>query len=291
MLDTNFLLQILISGLTIVSIYALMSSGLTVIYGVMDIINAAHGEFLMMSMYITFFANSLFGMDPYLSLVLTVPITFGVGILVFYGLILPVTNEPPAYPMLVTIGISIILQNIALSLFTADFRMLTLPSYFSLKLETGLMVITLGELVAFGGAMAISVGFYYFLLKTDAGRQIRASSEDREGALLMGINVRRIQAITFGLGTACLGVTGPFLLPILYVNPTVGDLFLLRAFVIVVLGGMGNFIGALVGGMIIGFSEVLGTIYLPGSLAPIVPFTLFVGFLLFRPQGLFGVKK
>jgi branched-chain amino acid transport system permease protein len=266
-----------------------MSAGLTVIYGVMDIIHAAHGEYLMMAMYITFFANSLFGMDPYLSLLLTVPITFGVGVLVFYGLILPVIDEAPAYPMLVTIGISIVLQNLALYLFTADFRMLTLP-YFSLKFKFGLLAITLGELIAFAGAFAVSLGFYWFLLKTDLGRRIRASAEDREGALLMGINVRRIQAISFGLGTACLGITGPLLTPIYYINPTIGDLFLLRAFVIVVLGGMGNFIGALLGGIIIGVSEVVGTILLPGSLAPIVSFTIFIGFLLFRPEGLFAKR-
>ena len=174
MFEPSFLIQILISGLTIGSIYALMSAGLTVIYGVMDIIHAAHGEYLMMAMYITFFANSLFGMDPYLSLLLTVPITFGVGVLVFYGLILPVIDEAPAYPMLVTIGISIVLQNLALYLFTADFRMLTLP-YFSLKLKFGLLAITLGELIAFAGALAVSLGFYWFLLKTDLGRRIRAS--------------------------------------------------------------------------------------------------------------------
>jgi branched-chain amino acid transport system permease protein len=290
MLDTTFLIQILISGLTIGSIYALMSAGLTIIYGVMDIIHAAHGEYLMMAMYISFFANSLFGMDPYLSLLLTVPITFGVGIIIFYGLILPVVNEPPAYPMLITIGISIVLQNLALYLFTADFRMVTLP-YFSIKFKYGLLAITIGELIAFAGALAISLGFYWFLLKTDLGRRIRASAEDREGALLMGINVRRIQAISFGLGTACLGITGPLLMPIYYINPTVGDLFLLRAFVIVVFGGMGNFIGALVGGMVIGISEVIGTIILPGSLAPIVSFTIFIGFLLFKPEGLFGAKK
>jgi branched-chain amino acid transport system permease protein len=289
MSEPSFLIQILISGLTIGSIYALMSAGLTVIYGVMDIIHAAHGEYLMMAMYITFFANSLFGMDPYLSLLLTVPITFGVGVLVFYGLILPVIDEAPAYPMLVTIGISIVLQNVALYLFTADFRMITLP-YFSLKFKFGLLAITLGEFIAFAGALAVSLGFYWFLLKTDLGRRIRASSEDREGALLMGINVRRIQAITFGLGTACLGITGPLLIPIYYINPTIGDIFLLRAFVIVVLGGMGNFIGALLGGIIIGISEVIGTILLPGSLAPIVSFTLFIGFLLFRPEGLFAKK-
>ena len=289
MSEPSFLIQILISGLTIGSMYALMSAGLTVIYGVMDIIHAAHGEYLMMAMYITFFANSLFRMDPYLSLLLTVPITFGVGVLVFYGLILPVIDEAPAYPMLVTIGISIVLQNLALYLFTADFRMLTLP-YFSLKFKFGLLAITLGELIAFAGAFAVSLGFYWFLLKTDLGRRIRASSEDREGALLMGINVRRIQAISFGLGTACLGITGPLLTPIYYINPTIGDLFLLRAFVIVVLGGMGNFIGALLGGIIIGVSEVIGTILLPGSLAPIVSFAIFIGFLLFRPEGMFAKK-
>ncbi len=290
MFDANIIAQLVISGVIIGSIYALVSGGLSMIYGVMDIINAAHGEYMMAAMYLSVILYSLFGTDPYLSLLVTVPFTFGLGILTFYTLIRPVVDEPPAYPMLITIGVSIALQNLALYLFTADYRMISLP-YVSRTLKLGLVSITLGEFIALAGSLSISFGFYWLLMRTDLGRRIRAASEDREGALLMGINVRRTQAIAFGLGTALLGVSGPLLMPIYYVSPTVGELFLLRAFVIVVLGGMGNFIGALVGGMIIGICEVGGTIFLPGSLSPVLSFVIFIGFLLFRPQGLFGNKR
>jgi branched-chain amino acid transport system permease protein len=290
MFDAGIIIQLIVSGVIMGSIYALVSGGLSMIYGVMDIINAAHGEYMMAAMYLSVLAYTFFGINPYLSLVLTVPFAFGLGILTFYLLIRPVVNEPPAYPMLVTIGVSILLQNLALFLFSADYRMVNLP-YASYNLKFGLFTITLGEFIALAGALPISFGFYWFLMRTDLGRYIRAASEDPEGALLMGINVRRIQAVAFGLGTALLGVAGPLLVPIYYVTPTVGELFLLRAFVIVVLGGMGNFIGALVGGMIIGICEVVGTVFLPGSLSPILSFVIFIGFLLFRPQGIFGAKR
>jgi branched-chain amino acid transport system permease protein len=192
--------------------------------------------------------------------------------------------------MLITIGVSIALQNLGLYLFSADYRMISLP-FVSQTLKFGMVSITVGEFIALAGSLSISFGFYGLLMKTDLGRRIRAASEDREGALLMGINVRRTQAIAFGLGTALLGFAGPLLMPIYYVSPTVGELFLLRAFVIVVLGGMGNFIGALVGGLIIGMCEVAGTIFLPGSLSPVLSFVIFIGFLLFRPQGIFGNKR
>jgi branched-chain amino acid transport system permease protein len=256
----------------------------------MDIINAAHGEYMMAAMYLSVILYSHFGTDPYLSLLVTVPFTFGLGILTFYTLIRPVVDEPPAYPMLITIGVSIALQNLGLYLFSADYRMISLP-FVSQTLKFGMVSITVGEFIALAGSLSISFGFYGLLMKTDLGRRIRAASEDREGALLMGINVRRTQAIAFGLGTALLGFAGPLLMPIYYVSPTVGELFLLRAFVIVVLGGMGNFIGALVGGLIIGMCEVAGTIFLPGSLSPVLSFVIFIGFLLFRPQGIFGNKR
>ena len=269
------------------SIYALVSGGLSMIYGVMDIINAAHGEYLMAAMYMSILAHSFCGLDPYLSLVITVPLTFCLGVFTFYTVIRPIVHELPAYPMLVTIGVSIVLQNLALYLFTADYRMVTLP-YVSLHLKLGLLSITLGEFIALGGSLTISLGFYWFLMRTEFGCAIRAVSDDPEAAQVLGINVRRVQAISFGLGTALLGFAGPLLMPIYYVNPMVGELFLLRAFVIVVLGGMGNFIGALVGGMIIGFCEVIGAITMPGSLSAIVSFVIFIAFLLFKPQGIFG---
>jgi branched-chain amino acid transport system permease protein len=290
MFESSIVVQLIVSGLIMGGIYALISGGLSMIYGVMDIINAAHGEYMMAAMYLCVIAFSVFGLDPYLSLLITVPFTFVLGILTFYLLIRPVINEPPAYPMLVTIGVSILMQNLALYLFSADYRMVNL-SYASYDLRFGLFTITVGEFIALAGSLIITFSFYGFLMKTDLGRRIRAAAEDPEGALLMGINVPRIQAIAFGLGTALLGVSGPLVTPIFYVNPTVGELFLLRAFVIVVLGGMGNFIGALVGGMIIGICEVGGTIFLPGSLSPVLSFVIFIGFLLFRPQGIFGTAR
>lgn len=289
-MDATAISQAIMVGLVMGGIYALVAAGLTLIFGVMRIINLVHGEFLMMAMYGSFFMHSLLGIDPYISIIITLPIFFVVGGGFFRFLISPILSAPGINQILLTIGVSIFLQNLALLIFTADYRTILL-SYSQVKIQIGLAVVDLPQLIAFVASIAITVIFYWLLRFSDLGRSIRATSQNREAAVLCGINVRRIFLITFGLGTAGVGVAGSLLSGIFYITPSVGWLFLLTAFVVVVLGGMGNFVGALIGGFIIGLTESVGSLFMPIAVAPITKFIVFILLLLLRPQGLFGLKR
>ncbi len=289
-MDVAALVQAIVTGLVMGGIYALVAAGLTLIFGVMRIINLVHGEFLMVAMYGSFFMNSLFGLDPYISVVLILPALFIVGSGFFHLLISPILSAPGINQILLTIGASIFIQNLALLLFTADFRTIAL-SYSRIKIQLGPGIIDLPQLVALLSSILLTVILYWLLKSTDLGRWIRAASQNREAALLAGIDVRRIYLFTFGIGTACVGVAGSLLSGIYYITPSVGWLFLLTAFVVVVLGGMGNFVGALLGGFIIALTESVGSLFIPIALAPVLKFIIFIVLLLFRPQGLFGSKR
>jgi branched-chain amino acid transport system permease protein len=287
---SSFYVQALISGLLIGGIYALIAVGLTLIFGVMNIINFAHGEFLMFGMYFAFFCAVLFGLDPYVSAVLVLPLFFLVGWAIHALLIRRVVESGHEIQILLTLGLSLVLQHLAQYLFSPDFQ--------TLKVEYGTATfgllgarVSLTRLLACGVAIGISVALYLFLKKTDVGKALRACAEEREGSLAVGIDVERMYKIAFGLGTACVAVAGVLMTPFFYVAPGVGVPFTLTAFVVVVLGGLGNVVGALVGGLIVGVVESLGEILLPSaSLKQVATFTIFILILLLRPQGLFGQK-
>jgi branched-chain amino acid transport system permease protein len=244
----------------------------------------------MMAMYGSFFLHSLLGVDPYISIAITLPIFFVAGGSFFHFLISPILSAPEINQILLTIGVSIFIQNLALLIFTADYRTILL-AYSQIKVQIGPAVIDLPQLIAFVSSVVITLILYWVLKSTDMGRSIRATSQNREAAILCGINVHKIFLFTFGLGTACVGVAGSLLSGIFYITPSVGWLFLLTAFVVVVLGGMGNFVGALLGGFIIALTESVGSLFMPISLAPITKFIVFIFLLLLRPQGLFGLKR
>jgi len=271
-------------------IYALVAAGLTLIFGVMRIINLVHGEFLMIAMYGTFFMYGLLGIDPYVSILVTLPLMFLIGVGIFRLLISPILAAPEINQILLTIGVSIFLQNLALLLFTADFRTINL-TYARIKIHLGPAVIDFPQLIGLLASLVITILLYWMMRCTDLGRWIRAASQNREAAILAGIDVRKIFFLTFGIGTACVGVAGSLLSGIYYITPNVGWLFLLTAFVVVVLGGMGNFAGALIGGLIIALTESIGSLFLPIALVPVQKFIVFIVLLLFRPQGLFGAKR
>ena len=189
-----------------------------------------------------------------------------------------------------TVGLSTLLQNLALVLFSAD-PLIVQTAYSRVTFSLGPAVVRVPQLIAFGGSGVAAVLLYWFLQRTDAGRAIRAASQNREAAVLMGIDVQRTYLLAFGIGSACLGVAASLMVPFYYTSPTVGLWFGLVSFVVVVLGGMGNFIGALVGGLIIGLTEAFGAAILPGSLSRVFTFAIFILALLFRPQGLFGGSK
>ena len=284
---STLLWQACASGILIGGVYALVALGLTLIFGVLRIINFAHGALMMLGMYATFYLHALAGIDPYLSVLIVGPLFFLVGVAFERGLIEPNLAAPESNQLLLTLGVALFLENGALALFGADPRSLRLP-YGSRSLLLGEAVLNVPRLVAFGGSVALAVALWLFLKHTDTGKAIRAAAEEREGARLVGIDIRRLYAVAFGLGAAVVAVAGSLVTPFLYVAPDVGDTFNILAFVIVVLGGMGSFIGALLGGFLVGLTESLGAALLPGSLKQLPIFALFVLVLLFRPNGLFG---
>lgn len=281
-------LQALLSGLMMGGIYALVAVGLTLIFGVMDIINFAHGEFLMFGMYAAFFASVLLGVDPYVSVLFALPLFFGLGWAVHATLIRPVVGKSHAIQILLTLGLSLTMQALAQFLFSADFQ--------SLQLEYGLSTFELGgarvsytRLAASLICVGLCLALWIFLQRTDTGRALRACAEEHEGSLAVGIDLGRMYKIAFGLGIACVAIAGIVMTPFFYVAPVVGPKFTLIAFVIVVLGGLGNIPGAVVGALIVGVVESMGALFMPSpSLKDLAVYILFVLVLLLRPQGLFG---
>ena len=286
----DLLAQAVVSGILIGGIFALISVGLSLIWGVMRIINFAHGEFLMIAMYIAYLLVARAGWDPYLTVFITAPALFAIGAVIFQLSIRPILNHPAMNQIMLTVGLSLILQNLALVIFKADV-LTTQTAYTRLTFTLGPVVVRTSQLIAFAGAGLTVALLYWFLQKTDAGRAIRAAAQNRGAAVLVGINVRRTYLLAFGIGSACLGVAASLMVPFYYTAPTVGLFFGLIAYVVVVLGGLGNFPGALVAGLIIGLAETVGAALLPGSLARVLTFGIFVVVLLFRPQGIFGGKR
>lgn len=288
MLDFNILFPSVLNGLTTGAIYALVALGLTLIYGVLHIINFAHGAALMMALYVAYFLARA-GVDPYLALPVVVLVMFVFGYAVQRLIINKSSHGRDENILLVTLGLSIVLENLALLFFSSDTR--TIDTAYTLStVEIGPAFIAVPKVIAFFGALVSCVCLVLVVSKTKLGRAIRAVSKEKQGARLMGIDVDHIYAMSFGIGLAALGAAACFLLPAYYVNPQVGAGFVLVAFTIVVLGGMGSFIGALLGGLLIGVVESLGGLFMGESLGQIGIFVIFIGVLLFRPQGFFGAK-
>jgi branched-chain amino acid transport system permease protein len=289
MFDFGILFPAVLNGLTTGAVYALVALGLTLIYGVLHIINFAHGAALMMALYGVYFLKASFGLDPYLALPIMVPVMFVAGYALQRGIINRASHGKDENILLVTLGLSIVLENVALLAFKSDTR--TIDTAYSLTtVAIGPAMIAVTKLVAFAGALVASGLLLWVVRGTDLGRAIRAVAREKQGARLVGIDVDHVYAMSFGIGLACLGAAACFLLPAYYVNPLVGNGFVLVAFTIVVLGGMGSFAGALAGGLLIGVVESLGGLWFGESLGQIGVFLLFIAVLLFRPQGLFGAK-
>ncbi|MFD0666964.1 branched-chain amino acid ABC transporter permease [Ramlibacter sp. MAHUQ-53] len=289
MFDLSILFPAVLNGLTTGAVYALVALGLTLIYGVLHIINFAHGACLMMALYGVYFLKQSLGVDPYLALPVMVPAMFAAGYALQRGVVERASHGKDENILLVTLGISIVLENVALLAFRSDTRTID-TAYTLATVAIGPAMISLPKVVAFFGALATSAALLWIMKRTDLGRAIRAVAKEKQGARLMGINVEHVYAMSFGIGLACLGAAACFLLPAYYVNPQVGGGFVLVAFTIVVLGGMGSFPGALVGGLLIGVVESLGGLWFGESLGQIGIFLIFIAVLLLRPQGLFGAK-
>ncbi len=288
-MDPNIIAAAAINGLLLGGIYTLVASGLTLIYGVLHIINFAHGSMLMLAMFGVFYLLTLLGIDPYLSIFIMVPAMFVLGYLLYKGLIGRLSSGKDENILLVTLGLSILIENLALMFFKGDSRTI-LVSYSDTMVEVGPAFVPLPKLISFGVAMALCAALGLFIQRTDTGRAIRAVAKERVGAQLVGIDVDRIFAISYGIGLATLGAAASLMMPIFYVSPTVGHVFVLVAFTVVVLGGMGSFLGAVVGGLIIGLTESFGGLFLGESMGQIGISLIFILILLLRPSGLFGTK-
>jgi len=265
-------LQSLLSGVLVGGAYALIGIGLTIIFGVMRIINFAHGDLLMVGMYLTYFIFTLLGVDPFLSIAISIPLMFLLGAFLQKVFINRVLNALPQNQILLTIGI--------LS-----------TSYSSASVKVGGLSISTPLLLSFLVTAAITAFLYWFLLKTDTGQAIRATAQDRDAAQLMGINVKRMSVLATGMGAALAGTAGALLSPTYYIFPQVGSAFTLKAFVIVVLGGMGSIVGATLGGVVVGAAESLAAAYVSSGLKELFVFVLFLLVLLFRPAGLLGKSR
>ena len=286
-MDATIFLQTTLNGLMIGGVYALIAVGLTLIFGVMKIVNFAQGEFVMIGMYISWILATLLHIGPYPGLILVCLIMFGVGYLTFKLLLIRILGKPDESFILLTLGLSIFLQNITLLIFKADYR--TVPTAIKDEaLRIGGLALSVPRVIAFLVALVLVVLLTVFLNKTDMGRAMRATAESSEVATLLGINSVRCFAISFAIGIVGAGAAGVLLTPMFYVYPGVGTLFNLTAFVVVVLGGMGSVIGALLGGLLIGIVEALSSTYISLDLAQLFTFLIFVAVLFMRPSGLFG---
>ncbi|MBT1070392.1 branched-chain amino acid ABC transporter permease [Pelotalea chapellei] len=286
----SVLLQSIISGMLVGGVYALIGIGLTIIFGVMRVINFAHGDIMMVGMYLTFFLFTLLGIDPFVSVLITMPLMFLFGALMQKVFINRVLSALPQNQILLTIGLGLIMSNSAMLAFTSDYKILT-TSYSSSSYSLGGISISQPLLISFLITCAITVGLYWFLMRTDTGQAIRATAQDREAAQLMGINVKWMSILSFGIGSAMAGTAGALIAPTYYIFPQVGSAFTLKAFVITVLGGMGSIIGATLGGIIIGLVESVSAVTISSEWKDVVVFAIFLLVLLIKPSGLMGKSR
>lgn len=283
--DPTLVAQLIVFGLLLGGIYGLVALGLTMIFGVMDVINFAHGAFMVVAMYTVWYVSGVLGLSPLLFIPLAVLVLFVLGVIVHLGTIAPIMEAPQENQLIVTFGVLLILVSTIEMIFTPD------PQNYAIDLGSigaAGVFIPEGQLYALILAVVAMVGTWLFLQRTMLGRAIRATADNREGARYVGINVPRIDYLTFGFGAALAGLAGAAIPLFQTFDPFLGDRWLINAFVVVVLGGLGSFPGAFLGGMIIGFVQVFGIFYLPGSFYQVVIFAIFIVVLLIKPEGLLG---
>lgn len=282
-----------VSGILQGSVYVGVAIGLSLIFGVMKVVNFAHGSLMMLGMYAAYLASSQLGVSPYAALLFSVPLMFAAGYLMEWYLINPLYRREQSYTieptsvLVLTLGLWLLLDNLVLFVVGSQFRYVS-TDVSSIVLDVLGVRMPLTRVVAAAGAMAAVALLYLILHRTALGRAMRSTAQNREAAALSGINVYRIYALTFGFGSAATALAGGLLLPFLYTSPTVGFAFDIRAFLIVVLGGMGSIPGTVVAGLAMGVTEAIATQFVGDTIARMIFFLLFVGVLVARPQGLFG---
>ena len=286
-MNVEVILQGLVSGLLMGFVYALIAAGLSLIFGLMDIVNFAHGEFLMLAMFATFWAWALARLDPLTSLPITVALLFLLGFAVYHGLIRWILGAPMLAQIFATFGLAIFLRAVAQALWGVDFKLVKSPLADG-RLAVGGLFIGLPQLAASVGAL-VAFGFlYWFITRTETGLALQATAQDRQAASLMGIDTQRMFALGWGIGAACVGAAGALLAMFFYIFPDVGATFALLAYVTVALGGFGNVPATLAAGVVVGVVEVLAGLLIAPAFKYAVVFALYLVVVLWRPQGLFG---
>jgi len=285
--DPTLIAQGLLNGLLFGGVYSLMAVGLTLIFGVMRVVNFAHGDMMVWGMYLAWLGATRGGVDPYVGFVACAAALFALGWATQRALVNRIIDAPHEMQILLMLGVALVLENAALVAFGPDpVRVRSVLSGATLWL--GPVFIDVARLVTFGVAIALTLALYLFLKRTDLGRSMRAAADNSYGALVIGTDVRRVYAVAFGIGAACVGAAGALVSPILPLSPSGGLAASVASFNIVIIGGMGSLIGAFVGGLVVSIAESLGAVFLAPSMKELVSFSLLVLILLLRPSGLFG---
>src|SRR6516165_2837225 len=279
MLSPVILFPAVLNGLMTGSVYALVALGLTLIYGVLHIINFAHGALLSAALFAAFFAHQRLGLDPYAAAFLLAPAFFAAGYALQRFIIGPAAHGDERNMLLVTLGLAVLIENALLYAFHGDTRTVDLPYSFK-TLSFGFAFLSVPRVISFAAVFAVAVVLWAIMALTDTGKAIRAVAKEKLGAELAGIDVAHVYAMTFGLGTACVAIAACLLVPTYYVNPGAGNAFVLVAFTVVVLGGMGSVPGALIGGLVIGVAKSLSGFFLGESLGQVGIFLIFIVVLL-----------
>jgi branched-chain amino acid transport system permease protein len=287
--DVTLVLQGLVSGLLFGGVYSLMAVGLTLIFGVMRVVNFAHGDMMVWGMYLSYLLATRAGIDPYLSFVVCAAALFALGLLVQRGLVDRVIDAPHEMQILLMLGVALVLENLALVAFGPEPTRVRSPLG-AATLWLGPVFVDVARLTTFVVAILLTVTLSLFLYRTDLGRTIRAAADNTYGALVIGTDVRRVYAVAFGVGAACVGAAGALVSSILPFQPPTGLSLSVTSFNIVIIGGMGSLLGAFIGGLLVSVAESLGAVFLKPSLKELVSFSLLIVILLFRPAGLFGKR-
>jgi len=275
--------QVVISGLLAGSLYAMVALGLGLIYGVMRVLNVAHGPLLMLGAYTTFWLFQWLGLNPYLSLLASMPALFVVGLALQRTLVRRVVDAPELSSLLLTFGVSIAIVNLAQLAFTSDLRSV---EYLTGSFVLGPFAFSKSRVIACAFAVAITVGAFFFLQKTRLGKALRAVSQSREVAQVCGVNVQRIHMIAFGIASALAAAGGSLVAVMVAIQPDMGMVYTFKSFLVIVLGGAGNYPGALLGGLLLGLVEQLSSLFLTTQVNEAVAYVLLVLVLLIRPTGL-----
>lgn len=281
----TMLLQGIVSGLLAGGVYAMIALGMALIFGVMRVINVAHGTLLMLGGYTTYWLFALYGLNPFLSLIVSFPLLFFIGVLLQRFFVYRVVGAPELSSLILTFGLSILITNLAMLSWTSDYRSV---EFLTGSFLLGPIAVSKSRLLTFGTALAVTVLAFLFLNKTKTGKAIRATSQHRELAQICGINVRRVDIITFGFASGLAGAGGSLISVMFSIFPEMGRGYVFKSFLVIVLGGAGNYPGAFLGGLILGVVEGLTSLLLSAQLSEVIAYVLLVVLLLVRPTGLLG---